>query len=186
MIKKKITILLILLYSVISVSAHDAHEHGVAEMQILIEKKQIEKKQIEIIMYMPGADFIGFEHENLTDKEKEAIHEKIGSLESSGDDLISFRTRHWMKLVMNELHIGEAGHEEDEEEDHVKGHELGEHMEFELHFIYSMEDSENLKDMQLSGLFRAFPTLSEIHWIMISDSGQTAGETEASNSRIHL
>lgn len=180
MIKKKIIIFLILLYSVISVSAHDAHdahEHGVAEMQIVIEEKQI-----EIIIHIPGADFIGFEHENLNDIEKEGIHKKIRSLELSGDDLIIFRTRQWMKVELNELHIGEAGHEEEHEE----SHEHNGHMDFELHVIYTMENSENLKDMQFNGLFSSFPTLSKIRWAMINDSGQTAGEVDALHNRIGL
>lgn len=173
MVKKRIALFLVFIYSVMIVSAYDAHEHGAAEMQILVEEKQL-----EIILHIPGADFIGFEHEPLNDEEENLIHEKIESLESSEEDILTFRTRRWMKVLLEELHIEESGHDDHEEE--------SEHMEFEMHFTYSMENDENLKDMQLSGLFKTFPTLSEIHWIMINPSGQSAGEADSPNSRIEF
>lgn len=178
MIKRIIVILLVLSCSISYVSAYDAHEHGAAEMQILIEETQI-----EVIMHIPGSDFIGFEHDNLTEEEEEIIHEKIEALESLGNTLISFRTRRWMKVVLNDLHIEEEGHEE---VDHVDGHEEGEHNEFELHFTYSIEESDNLKEMQVSELFRVFPSLTEIRWVKIGLSDQTAGKALVSDSRIGL
>lgn len=175
MTKKQILLLLIFIYTAISVSAqHEAHEHEVGEMEIVVEKEQA-----EIILHIPGSDFIGFEHTELNDEEKKMIHERIELIQSTGNEMISFRTRRWMKVQMNELHIEEAGHEEEghEEED-------GEHTEYELHFNFSMDDSFNLRDMDLKELFSVFPTLSEIQWIMISETGQTAGKVSPSNSRI--
>jgi G3E family GTPase len=202
MIKKNIAFLLILLCSVLSVSAnetheHGAHEHGVGQMQILVEDLQI-----EIVIDLPGADFIGFEHQNLTDEEEALIQDKIDDLKASSNDLINFRTRRSMQVLLKHLHIEMSGHEEEhhhegheeeehheghEEEEHHEGHEEGhEHMEFELHFTYTLENTDNLRSVQFDDFFKAFPTLSEIRWIMINDSGQAAGELNPSSSRIRF
>lgn len=176
MIKKNIALFLVLLYTITTVAAYEAHEHGVGEMQILVEDMQI-----EIIVNLPGVDFIGFEHENLSDEEKGAIHEKIEELESYGDTLISFKTKRFMNVILKDLHVGDSEHEEGHEE----GHEH-EHMEFELHFTYSIDAGENIKSIYFDSFFKAFPTLSEVRWIMINESGQTAGKVDPSDSQINF
>ncbi|QEN09045.1 DUF2796 domain-containing protein [Oceanispirochaeta crateris] len=179
MIKKNIAFLLILLCSVLSVSAnetheHGAHEHGVGQMQILVEDLQI-----EIVVDLPGADFIGFEHQNLTDEEEAVIQDKIDDLKASSNDLINFGTKRSMPVLLKHLHIEKSGHEEE----HHEGHE---HMEFKLYFTYTLENTDNLRSVQFNNFFKAFPTLSEIRWIMINDSGQAAGELNPSSSRIRF
>ncbi len=179
--KKKIFSLSILLHTAILAWAqHDAHEHGVAEMQIIIENTHA-----EIVLHIPGSDFIGFEHKNLNEEEKKLIHNTIESLEQSDSDLISFRTMNRMEVHLDELHVNDEEHREEQGDEDLHLDDA-EHAEYELHFNYSMEDSSKLRDLELESLFRAFPTLSEIHWIMINSFEQSAGEATPSDSRIRL
>lgn len=169
---------------------HDAHEHGIAELHI-----HVTQQEIEMELHMPGADFIGFEHTELSEEEEEVLHEKIEMIESL-NDLVSFRMAWFRKAGLELIEVHEGHDEEDEHDDHEshdeedehddhEGHDE-EHGEYVIEIHYSYEDQKHLRTVDFSELFNQFPTLEEIDWILISDSGQEAGHISVSEPRIRL
>ena len=47
---------------------HDAHEHGVSKLNLVIEGKRLEME-----LGSPGSDIVGFEHAPATDADRKAI-----------------------------------------------------------------------------------------------------------------
>lgn len=176
--KKIIASLIISLAFIASLTAqHDAHEHGIAELYI-----HVSDQEVEMELHMPGADFIGFEHTELSDEEQKAVHDKIEMIESL-DDLVRFRLA-WFRKAGLELVEVHEGHDEHEEEDDHEAHE--EHGEYVIEMHYSIEDQKYLRTADFSGLFNQFSTLEEIDWVLISDSGQEAGLISISKPRIRF
>lgn len=192
---KKITAALtVLLVFMAYISAqHDAHEHGIAELHI-----HVSEQDIEMELHLPGADFIGFEHSDLSEEEEHALEEKIEMIENS-DDLVSFRLAWFRKAEMELVEIHEThdeheghdehdddeGHHDEDEEDHDDDEEHhDEHSEYIVEMHYSFENQKHLRSADFSGLFDRFTSLEEVDWILITDMGQEAGLISRSEPRI--
>lgn len=168
---------------------YDAHEHGIAELHI-----HVSEREIEIELHLPGADFIGFEHSDLTEEEEHALHEKIEMIENH-EELVRFRLAWFRKAELEFVEVHE-GHDEDDEHDENEAHDEEddddeheaheEHAEYVVEMHYSFEDRKYLRTADFSGLFSLFPTLEEIDWILITDSGQDAGLISRSEPRIRF
>ena len=96
-------LLIFISVTVLFFGQHDAHEHGSAEMQIILENDYL-----ELLLLIPGADFVGFEHSNASDAENKMIHKRMEELESEGEGLILFKTAWWMKVMSESQNAGEV------------------------------------------------------------------------------
>lgn len=161
---------------------YDAHEHGAVEMQIIIENSTV-----ECVLIVPGADVIGFEHEPMNDEEAAIEKERLSDIEKKSSGLIAFNKKSKAVLQSFTISGNDFDHEEEgreEHEDHDEHEE--EHAEFTLHFIYSVKKIGKLKEIDLTGFFKQFFTVAKLHWILISDDGQSAGEAGKNNHTIMI
>ena len=94
---------------------HEAHEHGVAHMNVAFEGNEL---YIELIS--PAANIVGFEHQPRTQEQKAAVKAAIKKLEA-GEKLFAFPSGAGDRLVKSKVHPdinSDSGHESDETKSH--------------------------------------------------------------------
>lgn len=181
---------------------HDAHEHGVGQLNVAVEGEEVE---IELVA--PGADIVGFEHEATSEADKAAIASASEAL-ADGDALFIFPAEAECRLEEAEVesglledhdeheehdehekhdeHEGEDEHAHEDEHGHEGEHEDEEtHAEFHAHYHFECEAPEALKSVELR-YFERFPNAEELEAQVITDSGQSAQELTAGSNRLDL
>lgn len=157
------------------------HEHGVAELNLVIDGNSL---QIEF--ESPAANIVGFEHEAETEEEKSAIANAIKILHNS-DNLFTLPAAAGCKLRDSdvELHGDDEEHEdraeygEDEEhEEHTEHDHDSEHSEFHAQYVYECKNAVMVTYLGLP-LFKRFPSVEEVHLQALTPRGQIGAEIEA-------
>ncbi len=154
---------------------HSAHEHGAANLNLVLEGKTL---QMEILL--PAVDVCGFAHPPRTSQEKlresEAVamlknSEKMFPLEkSAGCSALSVEVSN----SRSEGHKGEDGHEH--------GDEHSEHSEYRAVYQFHCSDPEALAQINVS-LFTHFPSVSKIRTNAVITGRQRAlTHTKGQNS----
>jgi len=171
--------------------AADAHEHGHGAFRMAIEEDHA-----EIELEIPAFDVVGFEHAPSTDEHRAAIAEAAGKL--SRPDML-FELPRDAGCVAGEIEIefgSLGGHDEDEDDDehehedkhddhahdddhkhdHDDHEEDGEtHSEVSVAYHLTCEDTGALDSIGFA-YFDAFPNAEELEVVILSASGQNAGE----------
>lgn len=186
---------------------HDAHVHGVAQLNVAVEDKNL---YIEI--HSPAANIVGFEHHPRTKAQKEAVNAAIAQLETA-EALFLLPPKSQCRLVtadvqtdierhagpdaeskMNSAH-DEHHHDEHHHEEHHKtdeAHEKGHgseahkderHSEYQAKYQFSCEDPEALTQMEV-GLFQIFPAIERIEVQQLVGTRQSAAELTATKNKL--
>lgn len=187
-----------------------AHVHGVGQMNLAIEGKEV-----EIELTAPGADIVGFEHPADTEADRKTLDAAVERLEK-GLALFKFPEAARCEIEGAEIHSAMMeGHEGEHEKDHEHGkdhghekehaHEKehgdpkehahdkehshdkehgGEHSEFRAHYHFECAAPEALSHVDIAGYFEAFPNARELEANTITDKGQGAAELTAANPRL--
>ncbi|MEM6661664.1 MAG: DUF2796 domain-containing protein [Pseudomonadota bacterium] len=168
---------------------HKAHEHGVGILKIAIEGEEI-----EMMLEVPGADIVGFEHAAETSDDKAAVLAAAGLLRD-GSTLFKFPEAAECKLeeadVESSLLASLEGDHDHHDHDpkkadaHDHGHkeehddhsdEGGEgHAEFHVHYHFHCHNTAALKVLETT-YFDTFPNARELDVQAIGPNGQTAVE----------
>lgn len=160
---------------------HEAHEHGVARMNVAVEGD---------IMYIefssPSANIVGFEHYPERQEDKDAVREAVKRLEA-GELLFAFSPKAAGRLTQSgvESDIGnDSDHEAGEEDGHEHHEDEGErHSEFKAEYRILFEKPEKLAYMDVM-LFSIFQGIERIEVQLLTDKRQTALELTAKENRI--
>lgn len=164
---------------------HEAHVHGVASLNAVIEDNAL-----YLELQSPAMNLVGFEHMPSNHEQEEAVEKTVKTLEQ-GDRIFTIPSAAGCKLVEAEvespLHKEEHGdhhgdkHEHEDDAEHHE-HEDG-HSEFHAtyHFQCTAPAALTYIDVQL---FKLFPATEEIDAQFISDKGQGAAELNANNYRL--
>ena len=181
-----------------------AHVHGVGQMNLAIEGKEV-----EIELTAPGADIVGFEHPADTEADRKTLDAAVERLEK-GLALFKFPDAARCEIEGAEIHSAmmeghEGGHEkghdhgkdhgQEKEHAHEKEHGRhkehahdkehgGEHSEFRAHYHFECAAPEALSHVDVAGYFEAFPNARELEANTITDKGQGAAELTAANPRL--
>ena len=194
---------------------HGAHVHGIAQMNLAVEGKNV-----LLELASPSMNIVGFEHMPSTDEQRHAVHEAAEKLEDGGS-LFEFSKEAGCTMVAAEIespllgdehheghddgdsHGKEHGHEDahdekhDKDDDHkdshdkdhdheaAEGHGDEEHSEFEARYQFTCSSPKKLKSLTVN-LFNAFPGFEEIETQILTGSGQTGAELTAGNNRVDL
>lgn len=175
---------------------HEAHEHGVASLNLAIDGKNL---QIEF--YSPAANIVGFEHHPRTQEQKASVKKAIKLLEN-GDALFTWPRESGGRLIESDVHTdidhrGDDHHDADHSdknkphdhnaEHHGKEHsEAGEHQrhsEFKANYHFICNKPNGLKHITVL-LFKIFPGIEHIEVQLLTPKKQTAMELTAENNRI--
>ncbi|MBL4787425.1 MAG: DUF2796 domain-containing protein [Cohaesibacteraceae bacterium] len=164
------------------VRQHDAHEHGVSQLKIAIDKNKFLME-----LEAPGADIVGFEHKAENADQQKSIEQalallgapgKLFDLPLSAGCLLSSASSEFMFHNDEDEHPeGEAEHEEHEEDEG--------HAEFHASYLFICSSPGALKTMGIK-FFDRFPNAEEIELEAISDFGQLAVEIPKGTRQIDL
>ena len=167
-----------------SAAAHEAHVHGVAHMNLLVEKQAVE---IELVT--PLANVLSFEHEPETEGQKQEVRDMAAIMRNAGklfilpadaqcevkevsmsSEVIS------PELLSAEVEIEHQGGHEHNEHSHGGGHEEEHgHSDLDVDIAFICRNPEKLDGINV-GMFKAFPNLHEIEVQMVTPKGQSAAE----------
>ena len=179
----------------------EAHEHGVAQMNVAFEGNEL---YIELIS--PAANIVGFEHQPRTQKQKAAVKAAIKTLEAV-EKLFAFPSGVGARLVKSKVHTdinSDSGHESDEakshehdemsrgpgnedekhgHEEHQHGDEHERHSEFKAEYHFMCKKPEKLVYVDVM-MFSLFSGIEHIEVQLLTGAKQTALELSAKKKKI--
>jgi hypothetical protein len=180
---------------------HEAHEHGVAHMNVAFEGNEL---YIELIS--PAANIVGFEHQPRTQEQKAAVKAAIKKLEA-GEKLFELPSGVGGRLVKSKVHTdinNDSGHESDEtkshehdvmsrkagneaekhgHEDHQHGDANERHSEFKAEYHFVCKKPEKLAYVEVM-LFSIFSGIEHIEVQLLTGNKQTAFELTTTKKKI--
>ena len=165
----------------------DAHEHGVASLNLVVDGNQV-----SLELDSPAANLVGFEYQPSTDEDRATVARVKAALEQA-DGLFTLTAAADCQLQQVELdsplfaahdheehedhdhdehdHHDADEHAHDDEHEHEHEHEHGEHADIEGRFDYVCAAPEQLEALTLP-LFNDFPAMQRIQVQAITASGQ--------------
>jgi hypothetical protein len=167
-----------------SAFAHEAHEHGVAHMNLAVEGQKV-----EIELETPLANVLSFEHAPETDAQKKEVRDMAVVMQKA-DALFIFPAEAQCrvekvflesKAISNDLLAPNAsGHTEKAHGGEKKdGEETHADLDVEISFLCLHPEKVNSVTVNL---FSAFPSLQEVEVQLVTPKGQKAAEaTPTSN-----
>mgnify|MGYP006150972361 CR=1 FL=1 len=168
---------------------HDAHEHGHASMQVVLEGDEL-----SINIEAPGMDIVGFEHAPKGDAEKGRIQQAVGQLENMK---AMFSLPEKALCSFTEAHAEHASLEADKDDGHSDHKDAqkpsdnkdshkdkaSNHSVFHAHYAWRCKEPEALGYIE-ARYFEVFPATAEIEALIIGPNGQSAQELTAKSARI--
>lgn len=142
---------------------HDAHIHGEARLQMVMEHDALEME-----LQTPAQDIVGFEHAAAHDEERQQVADAIARLEA-GNKLFRFEgTACALQEAKAEQHTSKGGH-----------------VEFHSHYRFRCEQPDELRhiDVQLANRFNG---ITRIHAQWIFGSHQGTRTLNSDNHRIEV
>lgn len=141
----------------------DAHEHGAAQLNVVLDGKAL-----ELQLESPAMNLVGFEHAAKTDADKAKVAATRSQLEqpqalfglAAGDCNVS-------KQELQSPLFTEHGHNDHHE--HAKD---SEHNDIHAHYSLDCQKPEELKQLDLGELFKRFPATEKIQVQLIGPNGQ--------------
>ncbi|MFN3145191.1 MAG: DUF2796 domain-containing protein [Paracoccaceae bacterium] len=176
-----------------------AHQHGTIAIEIAVEGGEI-----QIALYAPGADIVGFEHTPSTDADKQAVENARAILSDPFalfglPDAAGCAVEHASVSITAETagsddhdhdHDHEEGHDHahEQEKDHDHAHEHddhahGDHDHGEAHFEFIAEYHLECADIGAVDaltlrIFEQFPNSQTLNFTILGESGATAVSAE--------
>lgn len=180
---------------------HQAHEHGVAHMNVAVEGNHL---YIEFVS--PAANIVGFEHHPRTQEQKAAVQKAIETLKADKKLFVlppDAESRLAKSTVVTDI-VDDSGNESEAEHTHEHGeahekarkdknhskeehdadeHEHERHSEFTADYRFVLKKPEKLKYIDVM-LFRIFPGIEHIEVQLLTGTKQTALELTAKKNKI--
>ncbi|MDB9753882.1 DUF2796 domain-containing protein [Oceanospirillaceae bacterium] len=171
----------------------DAHEHGSANLDIVIDTDTI-----QMSFHSPAVNIVGFEYATDDKQQLLLIKQAKDSLSNVNDmfSLVGNVSCQTVKASANwlteheEEHDDHEGHEEehDDHEGHEEEHDetpSSEHAEFIAEYELTCKQLNNLTAIEVN-LFEFFPAIADLDVQMIYAGGQVKQELNANNTLIEL
>ena len=160
----------------------DAHVHGIAEVNIVVEGKKI-----VIELRTPTEGLMGFEHEARTDAEKKKRDAALRTLESRFEDLVIVDKKLGCKSQPGIVRIVQSGNRDEKDKKH--GHDgdkkSGEHREARAAFEYECQQNPAGSSVQF-GVTKLFPEIYELRVQVLSDAKQSGATIKKDKGEVKL
>lgn len=152
--------------------AHGAHEHGIGQLDLVVDGDLIQAE-----LSGPGHNFVGFERAPRDEAERGAIAAARERLELGASLLGLPEAARCLRDDFALEGLPDDGH----------GHDHGDeaHGDWRVRWRYRCEQPQALRQLDL-GLFDAFPHTSELRWQLVVGSFQDGGRASAAAPRIGL
>ena len=170
---------------------HEAHVHGVLELDVVQERQTL---QIEL--RSPAMNLVGFEHAPADAADRAAVARAIRTLEDAAalfvpDAAAACRlVEAKVATDLHETHDDAAHDQHDAQHGHEHGHggtteAANEHSDVHAAYRYECAHPDDLRGIDVR-LIAAFPATQEIHVRTITDAAQNAVELTPGRTRIPL
>ena len=161
----------------------DAHEHGSANLDIVIDTDTI-----QMSFHSPAVNIVGFEYATDDKQQLLLIKQAKDSLSNVNDmfSLVGNVSCQTVKASANWLTEHEEEH--DDHEGHEEEHDetpSSEHAEFIAEYELTCKQLNNLTAIEVN-LFEFFPAIADLDVQMIYAGGQVKQELNANNTLIEL
>ena len=177
---------------------HEAHEHGVAHLNVAIEGNRL-----YIELSSPAANIVGFEHHPRTQKQKAGVADALKKL-AQGKTLFLLSPESSSQMVTADVHTDIDHHTDDHEKTGRAGEDVNHHAEKETHAHMGEhhEADENERHSEFKAtyhfvckkpkklsqiavrLFNIFPGIERIEVQLLAGTKQTAMELTAKKHAI--
>jgi hypothetical protein len=145
----------------------DAHEHGAARLNVVLDGQAL-----ELELESPAMNLVGFEHAAESDADKA----KVAAARSQLQDPQALFGLSAGDCSLSEAELESALFEDDEHEEHHDHDEGSEHSEIHAHYQLDCKKPGELKQLNLSELFKRFPATEKIQVQLIGPNGQQGVE----------
>ena len=153
----------------------DAHEHGVASLNVALDGQTL-----EIQLQSPAMNLVGFEHEAKSEADKAKVAAARQHLEQP-QALFALPIEAKCALQDSELDSPLFGGHAHEEHEHADEHG---HSDIDASYRFACANAEALQTLELGSFFGTFPGTEKLEVQLIGPSGQQGAELTPSNSRM--
>ncbi|MEE1950874.1 DUF2796 domain-containing protein [Pseudomonas alcaligenes] len=153
----------------------DAHEHGVAGLNVALDGQTL-----EIQLQSPAMNLVGFEHEAKSDADKAKVAAARQHLEQP-QALFALPIEAKCALQDSELDSPLFGGHAHDEHEHADEHG---HSDIDASYRFACANAEALQTLELGSFFGTFPGTEKLEVQLIGPSGQQGAELTPSNSRL--
>ena len=153
----------------------DAHEHGVASLNVALDGQTL-----EIQLQSPAMNLVGFEHEAKSEADKAKVAAARQHLEQP-QALFALPIEAKCALQDSELDSPLLGGHAHDEHEHADEHG---HSDIDASYRFACANAEALKTLELGSFFGTFPGTEKLEVQLIGPSGQQGAELTPSNSRL--
>ena len=153
----------------------DAHEHGVASLNVALDGQTL-----EIQLQSPAMNLVGFEHEAKSDADKAKVAAARQHLEQP-QALFALPIEAKCALRDSELDSPLFGGHAHDEHEHADEHG---HSDIDASYRFACANAEALQTLELGSFFGTFPGTEKLEVQLIGPSGQQGAELTPSNSRL--
>lgn len=153
----------------------DAHEHGVASLNVALDGQTL-----EIQLQSPAMNLVGFEHEAKSDADKAKVTAARQHLEQP-QALFALPIEAKCALQDSELDSPLFGGHAHDEHEHADEHG---HSDIDASYRFACANAEALQTLELGSFFGTFPGTEKLEVQLIGPSGQQGAELTPSNSRL--
>lgn len=153
----------------------DAHEHGVASLNVALDGQTL-----EIQLQSPAMNLVGFEHEAKSDADKAKVAAARQHLEQP-QALFALPIEAKCALQDSELDSPLFGGHAHEEHEHADEHG---HSDIDASYRFACANAEALQTLELGSFFGTFPGTEKLEVQLIGPSGQQGAELTPRNSRL--
>ena len=153
----------------------DAHEHGVASLNVALDGQTL-----EIQLQSPAMNLVGFEHEAKSDADKAKVTAARQHLEQP-QALFALPIEAKCALQDSELDSPLFGGHAHDEHEHADEHG---HSDIDASYRFACANAEALQTLELGSFFGTFPGTEKLEVQLIGPSGQQGAELTPRNSRL--
>ena len=153
----------------------DAHEHGVASLNVALDGQTL-----EIQLQSPAMSLVGFEHEAKSEADKAKVAAARQHLEQP-QALFALPIEAKCALQDSELDSPLFGGHAHDEHEHADEHG---HSDIDASYRFACANAEALQTLELGSFFGTFPGTEKLEVQLIGPSGQQGAELTPSNSRL--
>jgi hypothetical protein len=170
--------------------AQGVHEHGVAELNLVLDDRQL-----AVELTSPAMNIVGFEHAPRTAAQKRAVADALARLRESEKILglpAAARCRQESVQVASDLEESHGhGHAHGHHDEHGHGaapghgHDHEGHADFEALWRFLCDNPQQLGHIEMR-LFGSFPGVERVRVQAVTPRGQIGGELSPAKPRLDL
>ncbi|MDZ7842777.1 MAG: DUF2796 domain-containing protein [Gammaproteobacteria bacterium] len=162
---------------------HDAHVHGVANLDLAVESNQLMAE-----LRAPAMNIVGFEHAPRNDEQRRAVEQAAAWLKDGEQWLIlpaaAACRPEASRVASSLLDTGDADSHDHDSHDH-DSHDDDVHSELHVHLAFHCASPDELRRVEIR-LFEQFPGMERIDLQAVTAIRQIGGALTAGDAVINL